>query len=1072
MENIEKIKNALKNNNNNIFNLLNIKIKKLINIKKILFGVLYELSNKENYNKYENFMSYFIEKVKEEIINLLKILINYLEEDLSLSSALFSKLSKEQINSIFNFKLSKFEQNKDYNGIKYIYFGFNLPGLFKYYIKLSNIIEEKYLIKNDNKKYDFKEEILSIDDFKEIFNNGDKKQLIYLYKDYLLYYISIRIEINTSKFRDEIINFLDILLKIYNFKNNELTKDNNFNKYYIEYLIDIDVKNLLINFSEMILFLEINKVFIKNILLLFINFIEIIPDFNNKFMQIAKNTKRNYYPDKEINEYFLFKIFESFLDVINDNCTFSYYFNDNKEKYISKLNENIHIMKSINEKIYSLSLRNIEIFIEILKINNIQIIDYVIKILQEERSSIINNNNKSVQNESLLILEKIKNEKNINYNLISNLMIKQLQKNKNNKEHIIKIFNIFLSNNKFLKFSLPFCECILFQIIKRDQLLCSKSFDKFLNFNDDMKYITETIDDKLKNSEKNNILIEIILYYLEVYYENYYFGKIRENNLNNENYEEILLGGDSLELLDDAWKYFRNNSENNNLQLLIRIAYIKQYLINYSNIIYKAKNSGEYQIFNKIKEKLNLGRDLTKDKQNLYLFILKVLYEICKDLETLKKFINGYNLGYLQNYLDTGNMYPFIDIITEKKPLKNFMLFSEFSSEKLLKEKFNNEITDKENYPLLNIILNNKDDLEFLQKIPSINAFSNIMLDYMNYKKTKQEIDKLQIKDIKEEIKNCFIITDDKFNDMINQFIKSYNILIKNKDNLLDENNYDNYNLKYFIINNDENPLYSIYKIFIEKQNNFILAISKSNLYENIIKNIQEINVQDASKENIPHLCPRDKLIEIIINNTYKEYTVDQNNNIEYNENYKKVIYNFDEIEKSLGNIILYGIKKFIQLDIGIRKIIYKDQEYDDINNDIIYSFQKKYKKKELLDKEKQNIDDFCKNKNKNECYSFLISLQFLMVKILSYFTELKEDDELNDIILDKIQKMENLTNNEKEYISIIKTFLEIEVNGNVDNNENYFDDDNSNENKEINYTLDNILPIYEKVKELYENKN
>ena len=68
------------------------------------------------------------------------------------------------------------------------------------------------------------------------------------------------------------------------------------------------------------------------------------------------------------------------------------------------------------------------------------------------------------------------------------------------------------------------------------------------------------------------------------------------------------------------------------------------------------------------------------------------------------------------------------------------------------------------------------------------------------------------------------------------------------------------------------------------------------------MKNINEIYVQDAKESDVPKLCSDNQLIEIIINNSFKEFNFDPNNNIKYDDNYRK----------SLGKIICSGIKKFI----------------------------------------------------------------------------------------------------------------------------------------------------------------
>ena len=87
--------------------------------------------------------------------------------------------------------------------------------------------------------------------------------------------------------------------------------------------------------------------------------------------------------------------------------------------------------------------------------------------------------------------------------------------------------------------------------------------------------------------------------------------------------------------------------------------------------------------------------------------------------------------------------------------------------------------------------------------------------------------------------------------------------------------------------------------------------------------------------------------------NSYKEYNFDKNSNIKYDDNYRNIIFNYAIIEKNLPNNICLGIKKFIKSEIGIKKIIYIDETYTDINNDILIDFKKKYGKTKLEESEK-----------------------------------------------------------------------------------------------------------------------
>ena len=141
-------------------------------------------------------------------------------------------------------------------------------------------------------------------------------------------------------------------------------------------------------------------------------------------------------------------------------------------------------------------------------------------------------------------------------------------------------------------------------------------------------------------------------------------------------------------------------------------------------------------------------------------------------------------------------------------------------------------------------------------------------------------------------------------------------------------------------------------------------------------------------------------------------------------------------------------------MDISIRKIKYKDEKLDDINNDILYDFQKKYKKNKLEENEEKYIENFMKNKNKNESYLFLLSLQFIMFNILSKSSNLKNEDDIFDDVIEKMP-VANLKPNEKNLYNLAISFFE----KNKKNDENEDDDDilgqmNTNANQ-MNFEID-----------------
>ena len=81
-------------------------------------------------------------------------------------------------------------------------------------------------------------------------------------------------------------------------------------------------------------------------------------------------------------------------------------------------------------------------------------------------------------------------------------------------------------------------------------------------------------------------------------------------------------------------------------------------------------------------------------------------------------------------------------------------------------------------------------------------------------------------------------------------------------------------------------------------------------------------------------------------------------------------------IEKKLIEEIISGIKRFIRGDYGIRRIKYKEDVYNDLNNEILYDYEKNIISKNLDEKQKERLIEYIKEKNKNEISSILIIIK------------------------------------------------------------------------------------------------
>ena len=114
-ESVEKIKNKLKNNEY-VFNQIIKKMKYILKHRTLEISYILDEQNDD-----EDFVKSLFYKNKNAICYLFENIINYLEDDLTLSTILFSELEKGQIQHDFEDSLNKFDEKLNYKGIKHIY---------------------------------------------------------------------------------------------------------------------------------------------------------------------------------------------------------------------------------------------------------------------------------------------------------------------------------------------------------------------------------------------------------------------------------------------------------------------------------------------------------------------------------------------------------------------------------------------------------------------------------------------------------------------------------------------------------------------------------------------------------------------------------------------------------------------------------------------------------------------------------------------------------------------------------------------------------------------------------------
>ena len=1015
LENTNKIRNGLIKNKD-IFKLIKDKIASILKIKKI---EIFQISKNEK----NDFIYDLFAFNKNEISEILKNIINYLEDELILTTILFSNLNRNDAekNILYNnFKdlLNKFKPTNNYNGIKYIYFGFNLIGLFKDYKKLSMLISDKC----NNSNINIKEEIILNDNFKIKQNlEGNENEKKFVFNDYILYFVSLIIKIEAPKEkRDKILIFLNLILKILLLKYNDATSY--LNKIdFIDTIIDRN-QELINNLENMCIFLEKYKGYLSNLLNILNDFLSIIPNFNDKFISICKNNIK--YNDNAQEK--LFKIFNIFLDCITDESSFSFYFKNNiKNEYLKLLQKNQNKYETILnliEKKYSLSLLKIDIFLNVVKKNNN---DNFLKMTLNFFRNNIEINEEFLEEKKIILNDKI----------FLRFIIKQNKINNNND-----IFNIFYSYEKFFKYSQYFFGNILSEYINKNSFK-NNSPNKFLNIpNEIEKQLNQIL------SYNNNNFNETLIFYFETIFQNYYFSKIEEEEKDKRLKIKKILEETSLKTVIEYIEFYENNKKNMNIQLIYRIAFVKIYFRYFANILYEYKNGNEYIDFDKlVNNQLYLSaNELSSVKRDINIYISRILNIIINDGNIgLNNFIEKHKLTYLEDYAKEigkkGSLFLF-----KEKIIPDIII---------LKKKYNSNNTFKEKYPLLNYCLNKEKEINYLKQIPIINYICNLMLNIFSHKKYSKEIEETKLIDELDNIKEYYL----NFEQKILEYIKSYNYLL-NEDNLLDniipENDYKNLSIKIFLVdeNNKNNKLNYIYNKFIEYQNNFIINLTKYFPNKNM-NEIEVINVQEASEENIPKLISSDdEFLEIIINNSL----IIENNNEEI-----EFEFDLEEIENELVDKIIPGIKRFNKDKIRIME--YTGEEYNEIDEKIINDFKKKYKFQNINQRQKDYIKEFIEN-NKEKKNLILLSFQYLMFFILSYPIFKGESN-----IIEVINELPK-NNNEIKKIELIKSFLGYNSinqneNENLSMNESSELDLMNNSKENEDFSVNNLYSIFHEIK-------
>ena len=521
------------------------------------------------------------------------------------------------------------------------------------------------------------------------------------------------------------------------------------------------------------------------------------------------------------------------------------------------------------------------------------------------------------------------------------------------------------------------------------------------------KYFKHYYNDKIKNlCEINHLTFTIIRFVL---LSHLYFGYLL-NNINKEDVSFVFNKDNNrwIEIIEYEFDLikkiinlkgiknviaFMNYIFNDIISIIINIEcnndenYIRQKESNIENAISKYVEDFDYYIeqYNKMVNKIGIKDD---------------------DMNEFKKIIIEDKEFY--NMKDVDKKYPYISYLT----LTNFCSIHDF------KNQFNYLVKDKNNYPMINCLVNNLDIVKVSTYLPGINKFINHIYNELVLKIKSEDLDKkindLLSQDIIDELES--------FNQKINE-INKCKIFMDNKIGEINSNTKISE-----IINLKNNSIYKFFESLIQIYNDFLKNTKIYNDYKNLINSI---TLQNASEDDFfilenksdrnnndnniyedKDISAYDKLQEIIClysqRNRYNKNSLNT-----YNIN--KINYDFIQIEMTLQKEYLYGKKPFEQSQ---KTFILSNEAFSGERNDLIEKFKSKYPQKSIIDKEEiltKEVDLFLNdvNKTKEIFQQIYINLQYMIIYLMIYDNENYDSENVSLKYISRIIEKSNYRMNE-----------------------------------------------------------
>ena len=363
----------------------------------------------------------------------------------------------------------------------------------------------------------------------------------------------------------------------------------------------------------------------------------------------------------------------------------------------------------------------------------------------------------------------------------------------------------------------------------------------------------------------------------------------------------------------------------------------------------------------------------------------------------------------------------------ELYPYYKYFFMTTYPSEGNLSKKLK-KIPDYETkYPLLTSYLdiikneiNNEDDIirkevdykkakeDLLKYLPEFNEFSNLMIDIYSYKISRAEASNmiLENEEIYRNNQGGFKDSSDNF---INNWerIRPYAIKYDDQD-LKPISLKSEMSLDYFLNDCEDKEkgmhIAAAYQNFINTQNQFldkIIEPLKGNPFLNhLVKNLEKrIDVQKAKKaEALNFENVNEHFSEYLFVNCKRDIFIDEKK-INY-LNYKSLIYDFDALEKYLGEELLPNKTRFNNDYKRLKFVTYCFEAFKENKNSILVEFEKSYILKNLDINFKQKIYDYIimKIRDGTDDYNkILFSIQLLIYYLIQEKKNPKEH--INEVI-------------------------------------------------------------------------